>query len=166
MENGKNIRAARIYRGITQEQLGKLCGLATGTIQQYELNKRNPKIEQVAKIADALRLGYSVSSHGVISFHDFVDAASPDPVVVDFNNQQLSSISTNERDFMQKEMQKVIRDGISMNLSENEFSIVSRVKKLNNLGQSKAIEQIELLTKIPEYRKDEDSDKNADNSDK
>ena len=156
MKNGKNIKAARIYRGITQQKLGELCGLATGTIQQYELNKRNPKVEQVAKIAGALNLGYSVSKHGVISFYDFVDTAAPDPKAVDFNNQQLSSVpvTESEKKSMQKEMQEVIRDGISMDLTENEYSIINKMKKLNDCGQDKAIEQVELLTKIPEYRKD------------
>ena len=31
-------------------------------------------------------------------------------------------------------------------------------KKLNSSGQSKAIEQVELLTKIPEYRKEDAPD--------
>ena len=55
---------------------------------------------------------------------------------------------------MQKEMQEVIRDGISMDLTENEYSIINKMKKLNDFGQDKAIEQVDLLTKIPEYRKD------------
>ena len=55
---------------------------------------------------------------------------------------------------MQKEMQEVIRDGISMDLTENEYSIINKMKKLNDFGQDKAIEQVDLLTKIPEYRKE------------
>ena len=54
----------------------------------------------------------------------------------------------------QKEMQEVIRDGISMDLTENEYSIINKMKKLNDFGQDKAIEQVDLLTKIPEYRKE------------
>ena len=35
-----------------------------------------------------------------------------------------------------------------------ETFIISDFRKLNKEGQDKAIEQVELLTKIPEYRKD------------
>ena len=156
MENGKNIKAARIYRGLTQQKLGELCGLATGTIQQYELNKRNPKIEQVAKIADALNLAYNISGHGAISFYDFVDTTNPDSKAVDFNNQQLSSApaTKEKKEAMQKEMQEIIRNGISMDLTAKELSIVNKMKELNDAGQDKAVEQVEMLAKIPEYRKD------------
>ena len=41
-----------------------------------------------------------------------------------------------------------------MDLTENEYSIINKMKKLNDFGQDKAIEQVDLLTKIPEYRKD------------
>ena len=44
--------------------------------------------------------------------------------------------------------------------------ILDLYHQLNDTGQDKALEQVELLTKIPEYLKDKDSDKNADNSDK
>lgn len=42
--------------GLTQKQLAEKCGLAPGTIQQYELGKRKPKIEQLQKIANALNI--------------------------------------------------------------------------------------------------------------
>lgn len=42
--------------GLTQKQLAEKCGLAPGTIQQYELGKRNPKIEQLQKIANVLNI--------------------------------------------------------------------------------------------------------------
>lgn len=37
---------------------------------------------------------------------------------------------------------------------ENYESLINHFNELNSTGQNKALEQIEMLTKIPEYRKD------------
>lgn len=50
----QKIKEKRKEKGITQKQLAERCGLATGTIQQYESGKRKPKIENLYKIAVAL----------------------------------------------------------------------------------------------------------------
>lgn len=50
------IKRYRKLLGLTQRELAEKCGLATGTIQQYELGKRKPKIEQLQKIANALNV--------------------------------------------------------------------------------------------------------------
>ena len=50
------LRRYRKLCGLTQKQLAEKCGLAPGTIQQYELGKRKPKIEQLQKIAAALNI--------------------------------------------------------------------------------------------------------------
>ena len=54
MTIGKRIQAARRKRGLTQKELAAKLGLATGSIQQYELGKRQPRIEQLQAIASAL----------------------------------------------------------------------------------------------------------------
>ena len=51
---GKRIQLARKAQGLTQKQLAEKLGLSTGTIQQYELGKRQPRFENVVKIAEAL----------------------------------------------------------------------------------------------------------------
>ena len=56
MNVGQRIQAARKTKGLTQKQLGERVGLATGTIQQYELGKREPKVETLQKIASALNV--------------------------------------------------------------------------------------------------------------
>lgn len=54
MTVGQNIRAIRKERGLTQNQLGELCGIKEANIRKYELGKANPKIETIEKIAKAL----------------------------------------------------------------------------------------------------------------
>ncbi len=56
MTIGQKIQNFRKEKGYTQKQLAEKCGMATGTIQQYELNKREPRQEQLRKIADALEV--------------------------------------------------------------------------------------------------------------
>ena len=51
---GERIKAARLEKGLTQKELGSLLGLSVPAISQWETNLRNPKIETLQKIADAL----------------------------------------------------------------------------------------------------------------
>ena len=57
---GKKMRAYREFRGYSQIQLAELSGINVGTIRKYELGIRNPKPDQLEKIATALRLNVSV----------------------------------------------------------------------------------------------------------
>ena len=54
MPVGERIRAARKSAGLTQAQLAEKSGVASISIHQYESGKRQPRIEQLKKIAVAL----------------------------------------------------------------------------------------------------------------
>lgn len=58
--DGAKLKEVRIRKGLTQKQLGDLCGIADSNIRKYENNKQNPKIETVKKIASALGVGVEV----------------------------------------------------------------------------------------------------------
>lgn len=51
---GARIRRARRAAGLTQEELAEAVGAATITIQQYEANRREPKLLKLKQIADTL----------------------------------------------------------------------------------------------------------------
>ena len=53
---GKNVRSARIDKGWTQEQLAFEAGVKRGYVSEIENGKRNPSLDVVEKIADALGL--------------------------------------------------------------------------------------------------------------
>ncbi len=57
---GDKIRAYREFKGLNQIQLSKACGINVSTIRKYELGLRNPKPDQLEKIANALGLNVSV----------------------------------------------------------------------------------------------------------
>lgn len=54
MDIGTLIRKHRLENGLTQKQLAELLGVATGTIQQYELNKREPRFETLKQLSTVL----------------------------------------------------------------------------------------------------------------
>lgn len=54
MTIGENIRRIRKEKGYTQKQLAEKCGMYESQIRKYELNKANPKIETIERIANAL----------------------------------------------------------------------------------------------------------------
>ncbi len=54
MNLGSNIQKYRKKAGLTQKELAEILDVAVGTIQQYELGKRQPRLETIDKIASAL----------------------------------------------------------------------------------------------------------------
>ena len=54
------IRSYREFRGFNQIELAKLSGINVGTIRKYETGVRNPKPDQLKKVAKALGSNYSV----------------------------------------------------------------------------------------------------------
>ena len=54
MELGLKIQRLRQCAGLSQRELADRLGIATGTLQQYELGKREPKLEMINKIATEL----------------------------------------------------------------------------------------------------------------
>lgn len=51
---GKRIKLFRERRGLTQKQLGERAGILEATVRKYEIGQRNPKPDQIARIAEAL----------------------------------------------------------------------------------------------------------------
>lgn len=54
IDTGKQIKEARVKAKLTQEKLAQKAGISVFTLQKYESGDRNPKIESLQKIANAL----------------------------------------------------------------------------------------------------------------
>ena len=54
MTIGDRIRSARKEKGLTQSELAEKLGISYMVISQYERGIRNPKLDTVRRIADAL----------------------------------------------------------------------------------------------------------------
>ena len=53
MSIAENIKRIRKLKGLTQKELGELCGINEANIRKYEAGKQNPKRETVERIAAA-----------------------------------------------------------------------------------------------------------------
>ncbi|WP_455718021.1 helix-turn-helix domain-containing protein [Anaerosporobacter sp.] len=53
---GIKIKTIRKSKGLTQKQLGDILGISQALIGQYETGKRKPKVEQIARFAEALNV--------------------------------------------------------------------------------------------------------------
>ncbi len=60
MTVGEKIKTFRNIRGISQNTLGELAGIDGTTIRKYELGSRNPKPDQLLKIANALGVSINI----------------------------------------------------------------------------------------------------------
>ena len=64
MSIGNRIKTIRKARGWTKTQLAKKSGVATITVSQYETGKRQPRLEQLQSIAEALGVSWFYLSTG------------------------------------------------------------------------------------------------------
>ena len=60
MTVGEKIKTFRNIRGVSQNMLGEMAGIDGTTIRKYELGSRNPKPDQLLKIANALGVSINV----------------------------------------------------------------------------------------------------------
>lgn len=58
MNTGELIRKYRIQKGMNTMQLAEKTGISLQVLRQYEIGFRNPKINRVRTIADALEIPY------------------------------------------------------------------------------------------------------------
>lgn len=60
MNTGEKIKYFRLARNMTQEQLAQEVEISFSTLRKYEANERNPKYEQLSKIAAALEISVNI----------------------------------------------------------------------------------------------------------
>lgn len=65
MTFGNNIKRIRIEQNLTQKELAEKIGCAEITIRQYEADKRQPNINQLHKLATALKVPTEYLFHNV-----------------------------------------------------------------------------------------------------
>lgn len=146
MTTGKQIKALRLAAGLTQKQLAELAGLAEITIRQYESNKREPKLEQLKKIASVLN----------VSVSELIDEFAP--IIETYGNDVKIEIENRENipsPLPKMTLSKVLRNA-SLPISERAF--VEHYLNLNHHGKQEALKRIIELTHLEEYTKSDTTD--------
>ncbi|HBA46329.1 MAG TPA: hypothetical protein DCZ91_00710 [Lachnospiraceae bacterium] len=137
MSIGKNIQNIRKEKGMTLQQIANIMGCSPQLISQYENGKRIPKLKTIRKIATAL--GVYIS--------DLVDdwsKFSQEEIIDDFSDKVTDALKN-----------ATVNTSTSYGDPEKSERMDRLFNMLNDTGQDKAIEHIELLTKVPEYRKED-----------
>lgn len=125
MKLSDNIKKYRKAINMTQKDLARETGLSIASIQGYEQNKYNPKIEQLKKISVVLD----------VSLYDLTQGTK-----TAYTLEELKELKA----AMYKDVQSIQR------LKDD--AIIELFHSLTDEGQDKAIEHLKLLTQIPGYR--------------
>lgn len=97
--SGDKIKSYRTQQGYTQKQLAEKAGIATISIQQYELNTRSPKIETLQKIASALNLPVDAIRSDSDLEHDVFRATLDTWVKSEYKNMAIKQLENVDLDF-------------------------------------------------------------------
>ena len=145
MSIGENIRRARIEKGITQRELGeRLGGISQQQIGQWENGNKNPKLETVHRIANALQVDISEIYTDFAIFKNRVVENSP-------ALSTAKRIGILEDDLFEDLEQRHIVE--ELDITEDKQELLFEYNKLNTDGQKEARKRIQELTEIPRYTK-------------
>ena len=162
------IKDIRISKGMTQKQLADILNVSQNAIYNWENGKRDIKLETLQKIANALEVPLSKFLD-----NELLDATMDDEdfgtnQTVEILNKRANEIVKNPN-LTKEEKSNMLGDLITSGqlIIQNNIDHATVAKKqllsfyfdeLNMNGQDKALEQVELLTKIPDFQKDTTSD--------
>ena len=140
---GDRIKEARIWKNMSQEELAKAIGSTKSAISRYESSKRQPRIEQLQRIADILGVGvsYLLSGGGTVSqtnfangvhiykntfpfknIEPFLDSQLADSCDILYQDEYLIIAVEKESTVTDEELQKII-DTYAPSKDETEFLI-------------------------------------------
>lgn len=132
MTLGKKIREIRKDVGLTQAALGEKIGVSGAMIGQWENDLRNPKLDTIVRIADALDM----------SIFDFFPE----------KNDEFSRLIYQEGF---EESQDELRD-VGYTFSERESVLLSHFGVLNDDGQQKVVDYAGDLVASGKYQRTQD----------
>ena len=128
------LKELRIQNVKSQKDLAHILNVSQNAIYNWENGKREPSLDMLKKIADY----FEVSFDYLMGFEDHRV----------FNPMDLMTGLPYVYDYL----------GIDCRYVPNtESKMIYFFRKLNDEGQEKALDHIEMLTRVPDYQKEEDS---------
>lgn len=141
MDIGNRIKAARIHRGLTQKQLGELCGMADSAIRRYESGRGNPTRKTLKRLADAL--------HVTIPYFDGMD----DLNAIDIDEALRRGDRHTAEKLMGMPEGTLNNPDPGYSYSDLEWRLIFSFSNLNETGQKEAVKRVEELSDLPRYRR-------------
>ena len=151
MTIGNKIFKLRTERNLTQKQLADMCGFSQSALNFWENGKRQPKIGQLYKIADALDI--PVADLLEEYYHEKNSAMFDKFVFGEINPENISE------EQLKQFYQTVMKNDVIKKSHENEKEkwaiqeISKYLRKLNPTGQDEAVVRVEELTHSPRFKK-------------
>lgn len=165
MTIGELIRNARIKQGISQKELAERLSTTPQNINQYENNRRTPKIDTLRKICAAMNITIGELGDDVWEFYSSQEFAEDLKAAI---NTAISKIPVQMDARMKQGAQKTIENihlaGEHAQQHAHEIVdsdwrcifLLSDYDKLNNMGRSEAQKRINELTEIKKYTEQEE----------
>lgn len=161
MTIGDQIKNYRKKAGYTQKELGELSNTSERTIQQYEGGKRQPRLEQLQKIAKALDIPmvelFELKENDGITY-DLTALDTPEQI-----NSALDKLLSKRKTQTSAINKQKIIDNTNTGLFDTEINsqnsllnerlenLINNFLNLNSLGQTEAVKRVEELTEIKKY---------------
>lgn len=177
---GEAIRRERKAHNLTQAELAKSAGIAVNSVRLYESGKRIPDILQAAKIADALWipldaiLPMTAGRYILRAMQQKRISPSNLSNLTSIDIEKLNAILRSDHVKITPDEKKALNDVLGIDIdvftmmgletyaetaaSSMSSEILTAFDRLNETGQHKAIERVQELGRIPEYRKTPEQD--------
>lgn len=157
MTIGERIKKARENAGLTQSELSAQLGIPYQSISQWERGIRNPKLNTLKKIAEALGVEWvELYADSKAERLEAVKHDSAANIVWEKSKGDIK-YQVAGKSGMGKVRQMTKDDIFEMfeNDSRQREKYFSLYDRLNFRGKAEAIKRVEELTEIPKYRKRE-----------
>ena len=151
MSTGEKIKIARKKAGLTQRELGEKLGVSQSAVGQFEMDRSNPNLETLEKIASALKTPISeLLDNNFANTREWKELEKLRDKTEKESTETLSAILNTLKEIITR------NDECDIFTNIPEEDLLYYFWLLNENGQNKAIEQVGLLTEIPKYQKEND----------
>ncbi|MEG2417741.1 MAG: helix-turn-helix transcriptional regulator [Eubacterium sp.] len=141
---------ARKKMKMSRKELSEKTGISQRSIQRYEEGERSPNFETLGKIASSLG----------VDFISLIDSLNP--ILSDFSQNPEHWHEATQEEILDMAKDKNRGFALQRFASDDKAPAKDRLNaafdQLNDPGQAKAVEQVEILTKVPEYQRTPDQE--------
>ena len=137
MQTGDLIKKARINAGMTQAELAERLGITPQAVSQYERGIKNPKLETVRRISEAL---------GVLVPDLYPEGMQAMPILDWMESKGIPIVSGPEEAYWESLKQTKAEQ------NSKEEQLLNHFRTLNDNGQTVAVERVQELAQIPAYQ--------------